>query len=61
MDAFGVVYIPTILVAQQSAPKVSFLKHLDVLKNFYREAKWVGTNENKRLIPTLLDHFELEL
>ena len=36
MDALGVVYPQYWL--QESAPEVSFRKHLDVLKNFYGEA-----------------------
>ena len=59
MDALGVVYPQYWL--QKLALEISFRKHLDVLKNFYGEAQWVGNDDSKHLIPALLDRFELEL
>jgi len=59
MDALRVVYPQYWL--QQSSPEISFRKHLDVLKSFYGEAQWVRNDDNKCLIPTLLDRFELEV
>jgi len=34
---------------------------LDVIKKFYGEPKWIGEGDDKRLIPAVLDCFQLEL
>jgi hypothetical protein len=57
LDAMGVVY-PQYWC--QGDCEQSFRKHLTVLKDYYGEPWWVGTDENKRLIPPVLDRYKLE-
>jgi hypothetical protein len=57
LDALGVVYPQYWL---QGDCEVSFMKHLNVLKDFYREPKWIGEGVEKRLIPPVLDRYRLE-
>jgi hypothetical protein len=59
MDALGVVY-PQYWHDSQAAEK-SFRKHLDIIKAHYRQPKWIGSEDNKKLIPPLLDCYNLEL
>ena len=57
MDALGVVY-PQYWLQGDCAS--SFRKHLDIIKNFYYEPKWIGEDEQKRCVPAVLDKFLLE-
>jgi hypothetical protein len=57
LDALGVVYPQ---YWKQDDCDTSFCKHLNVLKEFYREPKWVGKEGEKRLIPAVLDKYKLE-
>jgi hypothetical protein len=57
MDALDVVYLQYM---QQGACEVSFLKHLNVLKDFYGEPEWIGEGAEKKLIPSHLDKYRLE-
>jgi hypothetical protein len=59
MDALGVVY-PHYWKDSEAAER-SFRKHLDVLKSHYGQPRWIGDDEKKRLIPPVLDCFQLEL
>lgn len=57
LDALGVVY-PQYWLQGDCAS--SFRKHLDIIKNFYEEPKWIGEGESRRLVPAVLDTFLLE-
>jgi hypothetical protein len=57
LDALGVVYPQ---YWQQGDCEVSFRKHLNVLKDFYGEPKWIGEGAEKKLIPPVLDRYRLE-
>jgi hypothetical protein len=59
MDALGVIYPQYWRDSETAEP--SFHKHLDVIKEFYGQPKWIGEDDKKRLIPPLLDCFQLEL
>jgi hypothetical protein len=59
MDALGTIY-PQYWLQGQSA-EVSFRKHLDVIKDFFGEPRWIGEGEQRKLIPPILDRFKLEL
>lgn len=58
MDALGVVYPQ--FWAQGASAQVSFSKHLDVLKQYYCEPKYIQTTEGQRLIPPVLDQWKLD-
>ena len=58
MDALGIVYPQYWLQGDCAA---SFRKHLDIIKDFYGEPKWIGQDENKRCVPAVLDKSLLEL
>ena len=58
MDALGIVY-PQYWLQRDCA--ASFRKHLDIIKDFYGEPKWIGQDENKRCVPAVLDKSLLEL
>jgi hypothetical protein len=57
LDALGVVYPQ---YWEQDNYDTSFCKHLNVLKEFYGEPKWVEKKGEKRLIPAVLDKYKLE-
>jgi len=57
MDALGVVYPQYWMQGDCDA---SFCKHLDIIKNFCGESKWIGEDDTKRLVPAILDKFLLE-
>jgi hypothetical protein len=57
LDALGVVYPE---YWEQDDCDTSFHKYLNVLKEFYREPKWVGKEGEKKFIPTMLDKYKLE-
>jgi hypothetical protein len=59
MDALGVVY-PQYWRDSQAAEK-TFHKHLDVIKSHYGQPRWIGSEEKRKLIPPLLDCYNLEL
>jgi hypothetical protein len=59
MDALGVVY-PQYWRDSHAAEK-SFRKHLDVIKAHYGQPRWIGSDEKKKLIPPVLDCYNLEL
>lgn len=58
MDALGVVYPQ--FWAQVASAQGSFSKHLDVLKEYYCEPKYIQTATGQRLIPPVLDRWKLE-
>jgi hypothetical protein len=59
LDTLGVVYPQYWL---QVGAEVSFQKHLNVLKAYYGESKWIMEgDENKQLVPAVLDCFQLEV
>ena len=39
---------------------MSFRKHLQIIKDFYREPKWLGLGKDRRCIPAVLDKFLLD-
>jgi hypothetical protein len=59
LDAMGVVY-PQYWVNEKTA-QISFRKHLNVLKEYFGQPRWIGAAENKRLVAPVLDCFQLEL
>ena len=58
MDAMGVVYLQYWL---QEMCEETFKIHLNVLKQWYCKARWISEGDKKRLIPTILDCFKLEM
>jgi hypothetical protein len=59
LDTLGIVYPQYWLLV---GVEVSFQKHLNVLKAYYGESKWIMEgDENKQLVPAILDCFQLEV
>lgn len=52
--------IPAVLMDQKAA-KISFKKHLNVLREHFEQPRWIGDDEKKRLVAPVLDCFQLEL
>ena len=59
MDALSIVYHQYWQDSQ--AVEKSFRKHLDIIKSQYGQPKWIGESDKQKLIPPLLDCYNLEL
>lgn len=59
IDVIGVIYPQYWKDFETIEPR--FRKHLDVIKDFCGQPKWVEEDDNKQFIPLLLDFFQLEL
>jgi hypothetical protein len=57
LDALGIIYPQYWL---QPDAEVTFAKHLDTLKNWYCNARVLGTGVDKEVIPGILDRWSLD-
>jgi hypothetical protein len=59
LDALGIVY-PQYWRDSEVAEK-NFRKHLNIIKAQYGQPKWIGESDKQKLIPPLLDCYNLGL